>query len=161
MEIHWRFKVSDVSSDEIKKLEEFLGVTFPDDYLECIRENNGAMPVPNFFEVNGREMSFGALLSINEKDVENIRMVFEALEERLPSEIIPFSIDAGGNFICFDYKNGTQSVPSIVFFDHEQGYAINDLDEDQLARKPLELWLREALEPVCNTFSELLSMLCD
>ena len=58
------------------------------------------------------------------------------------AKVYPFARDPFGNLLCFDYRNSTES-PTVVFWDHEEEN------------------IKEAIYPVCSTFTELLASLRD
>lgn len=47
--------------------------------------------------------------------------MFEAVVDRLPSNVIPFAETPGGDLICFDYSNDDTN-PIVVYWDHELGF---------------------------------------
>lgn len=97
-----------VSADIIKILEEEIGVDFPLDYFEFIKENNSARVRPKHFRVNG------CVESIN--NFHNVRESYHFKDERLPEKVIPFARDAGDNQICFDYRN--ENKVTVLFWDY-------------------------------------------
>lgn len=71
----------------------------------------------------------------------SILQVFESIRQRLPERVFPFAADPFGNFLCFDYR--TKDTPVVVFWDHETAF-----------QSP-----NDALEFVCNGFSDLMNLL--
>ena len=118
-----------------------MGIKLPNDYVECIKENNGGRPRPKTFDFGGnKEMIFASLLSLAEVDKENISAVYDWIKDRLPQGVYPFAKDPFGNFICFKYEE--ESI-SIVFWDHEK------TSEDR----------EKSIETICETFQQLLDKL--
>ncbi len=39
-------------------------------------------------------------------------------EHSMPGEVVIFSIDPAGNFLCFDYNQLNEGYPAIIFWDH-------------------------------------------
>jgi len=139
--IRWISENDIVKESIIEKVESILGVKFPNDYIEIIIKNNGGYPKPNRFNLNGNEEVFNNLLSFDEEDCSNIINTYNDTKDRLIEKIIPFAEDPFGNMICFDYRNNNQ--PVIVFWEHE--IAFNDKEK--------------AIKYICNSFSDLLSIL--
>lgn len=125
----------------IRKTEEQLGIKFPEDYVQCVLINNGGIPDPQIFDVEGRRGPdvFQRLLNHDPKSKSYIVEFCPEYIEHLPDGVYPFAIDPFGNFICFDYRSHKEN-PSIVFWDHE---------------KPDN----ENIYPVCRSFTELLNKL--
>lgn len=95
-----------------------MGVHFPQDYIECVLENNGASAEPEAFDVDEVVRWFGSLLFYDEKRIENILKVYENYKGKIPNQVIPFAIDPSGNLICFDYKNHEEN-PIVIYGEHE------------------------------------------
>lgn len=138
--ITWRRVHDPLNEQIISKVEKSLGTELPSDYKQCIIKYNGGSPDPSVFNFkDGGTGQFGYLLSFTGDP--NIEKVFGLISEDLPEGVIPFATDFAGNKLCFDYRETKQS-PSIVFYDHEEE------GED-------------AIELICNTFTELLERLHD
>lgn len=120
MNIIWKFPKEVPSEQDIKNVEEKFNITFPLDYIECIKINNGARPKPKTFDFDGhKENIFSSLLSIRSKDKENILEVYEWIKDRLPDNVYPFAKDPFGNYICFKYEK-SENNSYIVFWNHEK-----------------------------------------
>lgn len=157
MNIVWNFPGEIITREEVIELEKKLEVKFPDDYILQLLENNGGIPEPNCLDFHGKKgKTFGTLLRVDEVGNVNVNKIYEGTRDILPTTIIPIAIDGGGNYYCFDYLVGT---PVIVYLNNEECYPTDDITPEQLKTKPLEAWQREAITPVCNTFTELLQML--
>ncbi len=138
----WNWSKNNLTTDDVKKVEQILGETFPKDFVQCVLKNNGAYPeLPNFI-VNGQLEMLNNLLSLNLSDEGNILRMFELIQDRLPNKVIPFGRDAGGNMICFDYRKDKNN-PTVVFWNHE--VASQDVEK--------------SIKFISNTFEEFLSML--
>ncbi|UYX55567.1 SMI1/KNR4 family protein (plasmid) [Bacillus thuringiensis] len=132
-----------VTDDQIKQLEQYLNIKFPNDFLECVQEYDGGYPTPDTFNIpNQDENSLNNLLTLDSDRKYSFLETYNNTKDRLPDKIYPFARDPFGNLLCFDYRNNTDS-PRIVFWDHEE--------ED----------IEEAIYPVCSTFTELLASLRD
>jgi hypothetical protein len=142
--LKWILTKKAISSEEIASVEGEFGITFPQDYIECVREKNGGQPVPDTFEFVGNSGAvMNSLIPINLDEQRNVVNVYEKLKSRLPHSVYPFADDPFGNYLCFDYSKG--EVPVIIFWDHEKAYSDRDA----------------ATSFVCNSFKELLIKLHD
>ena len=148
-ELMWNSYAEPVSEERIAEVEECLGVRFPAQFLECVRKWNGGNPEPHcfpYFHTEWKETDeggFGALLDFREpmdkylKDIyRNDRDLWNDMDiqpwwtiednnlwerpDHFTPGLIAFAEDGGGNYICFDYRNGKDNPdPPIVFWDHE------------------------------------------
>ncbi|HDR4736958.1 TPA: SMI1/KNR4 family protein [Bacillus cereus] len=133
----------EITDNEIKKVEEYFNIKLPNDFIECVKENDGGYPQPKVFDIAGQdESTFNDLLTLHMDDKYSIVQRYENIKEWLVDRVYPFASDSFGNFLCFDYRN-TLDSPTIVFWDHEE--------ED----------IEKAIYPVCSTFTELLNSLRD
>ncbi|WOA66240.1 SMI1/KNR4 family protein (plasmid) [Bacillus mycoides] len=132
-----------VTDDQIKQLEQYLNIKFPNDFLECVQEYDGGYSTPDTFNIpNQDENSLNNLLTLDSDRKNSFLKTYNNTKDRSPDKIYPFARDPFGNLLCFDYRNNTDS-PTIVFWDHEE--------ED----------IEEAIYPVCSTLTELLASLRD
>ncbi|MDM5186248.1 SMI1/KNR4 family protein [Bacillus sp. DX4.1] len=159
--IEWDNPDKLVSMECVQEVAKKIGVHFPQDYIKCVLENNGASVEPEAFDVKGIERVFGSLLSYDENRIENILKVYENYKGTLPSNVIPFAIDPSGNLICFDYKNQKED-PIVVFWEHEGAWEKEALMEREgITAEEAEEVARENVFYVANTFTELLNKLHD
>lgn len=116
-----------VFNKTIKKLKKKL----PEDFIEFIKNGNGAYVTPSAIFVNDHEEMVNNFVSMDPESDAYILDYNESIGEK---SIIPFARDAGDNYFAFKfYDDGS----SIVFWDYEL----------------------ETIEPVCDSFSVFLSML--
>lgn len=139
--IKWICDNGKLDMNDIYKVENIFGIKFPKDYVKCILYNNGGYPTHDRFILNGNEEILNNLVSLDEKDSNNILDIFNDIKEHLIKNLIPFAEDPFGNLLCFDYRNNSQ--PSIVFWEHEK--AFNDKEM--------------AITYLCISFTELISIL--
>ncbi|UED74384.1 SMI1/KNR4 family protein [Brevibacillus sp. DP1.3A] len=146
---------------DIEEVETVLGVRFPKDFVECMLENHEGCPVPCVFDYGDVEGKvFNTFYSLSsEVGSYYILTAFEDIKDYVPDGLIPIGYDAGGGNICFDYSNGKQSEPIIVFVDHECMLTEKDLTKEELEEKSLEEWQREGITTIASTFTEFLSKL--
>jgi hypothetical protein len=148
-------KLDDKAS--IVEVERALNVSFPHLYLETVKKFNGGSPVNNVFDTDKvNERVFSNLLSFNSNNESSILTVWEDNKERMPTGVIPFGTDPGGNYICFDYRNTTE--PSVIFWNHEENFVLNAEDEMEYPEVDAEYKLHD-IEFVAPDFFEFLSIL--
>ncbi|MCL2224013.1 MAG: SMI1/KNR4 family protein [Defluviitaleaceae bacterium] len=142
--IKWLFSRAPTSEDSISIVESYLHVKFPDDFIDCIKNNHGGNPSMQIYSFEGyHEAVFNSLLNFNPDENNYILDVYNDIKDRLVRYVYPFADDPFGNYICFDYRKTKNNIPTIVFWDHE----IADTNPE------------EAILPVCETFNELISRL--
>ncbi len=140
-EIQWMNAKENLSNVEIKYVEDYFKVTFPEDYTNCIKKFDGAYPLPNAFFIGDDEETFNNLLTLHKHEKNFLINMYENIKDRIIVHIVPFARDPFGNLICFDYRNG--DVPSIVLWNHEVAFSNKE----------------KAITFICNSFSDLLGML--
>jgi len=93
-------------------------VVFPEDYINCVSENQGKSPEPSIFKIGkeGEESVFNVLYHFEEN--EPSYYIGNVNKESLANNIYPFAEDPAGNYICFDYRNSDKN-PKIVFANTE------------------------------------------
>ncbi|PGZ98486.1 1,3-beta-glucan synthase regulator [Bacillus pseudomycoides] len=159
--VQWRSPDELIIREDVKNVEQELGIKFPLDYIECVMKNNGAHVSPEVFEVEGKRRVFGTLLTYDMDDDENIIEVFNDYKDTLPAELVPFAFDPAGNLICFDYKNNKNN-PVVVFWEHENvGEKEMLMREEGLTEEQVEERARENVFYVASTFTEFLNKLHD
>ena len=141
--IEWLFVKGKLTDEQIKKVENELGIIFPADYIKCVKENNGGRPRPGSFDLEGRAgISLKALLPLDLDLKGNLLEVRSWILDRLPPDVIPVLSDNFGNYVCLDYRPGKYS-PVIVFWDHELAYTGID----------------KGIKPICDNFEEFLGLI--
>ena len=106
----------DSSINIIESVEHRLQITLPEDYKQFVLKYDGGYP--NHFKVDGKVEIFNNLISLDEKEYDNIYEILEDLQDRIGDQLIPFAEDGFGNLLCFDYS----ADKNIVFWDHEKNY---------------------------------------
>jgi len=104
------------SEDLIHEYEEKVNYKFPNDFIICVKENNGGYPeLENFNTENNIEV-FNRLYSFNKNDRTSIWNDFDWCgHEEMKNKYVVFACDPFGNQICFDKTNN-----EIVFLNHEK-----------------------------------------
>ena len=116
--ITWKYNRGPVSDKIVAGVEKTFNVKFPEDYIGCIKTNNGGRPDPRVFDFEGHgEAVFSSLLHFDLKKKGSITSIYDHIKKRLPNNVFPFASDSFGNYLCFDYRNSDS--PIIVFWNHE------------------------------------------
>ena len=139
--VRWR-RGEAITPSDIRSAEQALSVQFPAAYSAIILQHNGGGR-PSSHCYGGR--MFGYLLGIRPGDRPNIDMLMKTWSDRLPTNVIPFAVDPGGNALCFDFR-GDSKEPMVAYFDHEYW-------EEQTEEERCEL--------VARSFAAFLGMLED
>ena len=124
----------------IKNLEERLGVTFPNDYLNIVKEHQGQSLNENIVvRVRNGLGVVGYLLHFLDEDKYSysIMQEHEYIEEEFPEKIIPFQSAGGANIFAFDYRI-KKDDPSVVFIN-------SDIEGE------------EAIIPVADNFTDFMN----
>lgn len=159
--LEWEDGYGEVDDITIRRLEKELGVVFPKDYKECVKQNQGAKPTLDCFRVNGIERVFGALLVIKNPEDGRAELLDDYLltKNKLPKGIIPFADDPAGNQICFDYNNHEDN-PIVVFWEHEGAWEKElIMKEEGITEEQAEEVARNNIYYVASSFTEFLEML--
>ena len=121
------------SDEMISSTEKFYRIKFPDNYIEFLKKNNGAIPITNVFEFNNHEYlveRFLCLLGdgINDYDEgwADIEVTISEISERLTDDgkrlgkkIVPIAVLFAGNYVCLDFRED-EMVPSVCIWYHEE-----------------------------------------
>jgi cell wall assembly regulator SMI1 len=109
------------SSEAIARFEVTISSRLPTQYREFLARQDGGIPEPN--EMVGQDdlagtISVDEFLSVESDQVESIRAVMDAYEDRLPNWAIPVANAAGGNVILLSIRGS--NLGQVYFWDHEQ-----------------------------------------
>ena len=156
--LKWRRPGEPLKREDITKVEQLFGVSFPEDYVKCAQLYHGASVIPYCVDFNDNVRVFANLLSFADNSTDNIVKAYISNKDRFKDGIFPFACDLAGNYFCFDYRKD-KSNPSIIFWIHELAVSELDYSQDELTRINLSDVQERAMERVCSSFTELLSML--
>lgn len=113
-----------ITLKEIKEIEGYVGLTFPDDYKQHLLKYNGGWCKPNVFSlVEERIENYSCIdrfYAIYDGEYDNLKEfidIFKKEEKRMPIHITPIAHDPGGNQICISC--GIKDYGYIYFWDHE------------------------------------------
>jgi hypothetical protein len=120
----WKYCDGEVEWDTIHYTEQVLGIVFPDTYRLCAKQFHGGTPsrrgfafVDSYGPIVG---CLGALLSLSQQNPENVLACSAQLRRRGLQRVIPFATDGGGDYMCFDYRDPMLTIPTIVYWNHEE-----------------------------------------
>lgn len=124
--MNWLYSKKLERIESIHDVESFFNVKFPADFISIVKEYNAGMPNPNVIDTNrAKGKAFGELLNFNLDSNENIISIYEDVQDKLPNDVIPITIDPAGNHLCLDYRKDIEA-PLVVRWDHEQKFIIKD-----------------------------------
>ncbi|MEB4759321.1 SMI1/KNR4 family protein [Chryseobacterium indologenes] len=124
--MNWFYEKQLKNPQSISEVENIFGIKFPEDYKKIVLEHNGAMPTPNTIDTfREKGKAFGEVLNFNLDADENIISLYEEMKNKLPTDVFPITMDPGGNFLCFDYRENKNN-PKVLRWDHEQKFIIQD-----------------------------------
>lgn len=127
-DIEWDNCQGNVSDDRIKYIEEIILIKFPESYLSTIKYCDGGVPVKCDFsfiyQSTGRKITdcIGRFLPLNDSAGGNLLQDFLDPPEFYVEGLVPFAENGGGDYICFDYRQGKNIFnPQIVYWSHGAG----------------------------------------
>lgn len=110
----------------INFIEKEMGIKMPQTYITLVQECDGGSPQKCDFEYYDESFGeiwgsgIGCFLELNESRYSNLLKVFKHPPEFFPEGLIAFAETGGGDFICFDYRQGKDHPdPPIVYWNHE------------------------------------------
>jgi hypothetical protein len=114
-----------VALEQIREVERFVGLNFPEAYKLHLLENNGGRCEPDTFTFveNGRitDSCVAWFFAIYDGRINNLSDSIETYkirEKRLPAHMLPFADDPFGNLICLSC--GSKDYGCVYFWDHER-----------------------------------------
>lgn len=116
--MEWKFKKNGLHDSQINLVEQELYVKLPIDFVQIIKQYNGARPSLISFDLeNEKEKVFDSLIDFSSNSKNNIFEIHKRFINDGVKKIIPFGEDGFGNYICFQYQNSEN--PNIIFYNHE------------------------------------------
>ncbi|MFY0528855.1 SMI1/KNR4 family protein [Archangium gephyra] len=132
------------TAHEVEALERAWGVELPEDYKRVAMMHQGMAPEPCVLDTDRGNVVMSELLLISESEefrAYSMSDTYKLIHPYVPVGVYPFASTANGDFLCFDYR-GSPSAPRVVFYFTEASG-------------------EEAIEPVAEDFTHLLSRLHD
>ena len=124
------------SEEVIGFTEDNLGVSFPENFLSCIKICEEGRPEKHIFSFknklgNQEKSCLGAFLGFDPQNKYNILRKYLLYFCPFQPHLVPFAEVGNGDYICFDYSVSgfDDKNPPVVYFDHEQpnGENISDI----------------------------------
>ncbi len=139
--LEWKHLREEITIDTIRKVEGIFSVKFPIEYINLITKYHGSRPSPNIikFSDNSSE-TLESFLSFDSKDDDYIEWFYKDNRHLFLDDIVPFGTTKYIDLICFDYRNGRDVDPSIVYWNYD--LALEDITE--------------SIFPICDSFAEFL-----
>ncbi len=142
----------------IDKMQNYFQVRFPQDYLQFLKQNNGAVPIECQFDYNGHSYAVERFLCMLPNELLNefvegcydIGVVEAQLFDRLGTEededeigtfTIPIAVLFAGDFVCLDFHKDKEN-PEVCIWYHE-----------------MSVELAPYTKRIAGSFTEFLSML--
>ncbi len=121
-----------IDDQRINQVELHFGVTFPEEFRQCLRECNGGSVLESdfdFVELSGNTTTsgIGAIIRFDAEGSPDILDVYRRLGDAAHPKIVPFAETGGGDCICLDYRH-SEDQPAIAYFDHEYGEYVRIAD---------------------------------
>jgi len=108
-----------ITKKEIEEIERDLKISFPQEIQDFYLKNNGGRYDKNLFEHEDDGYKIHNFLSLKHGPG-TIESAFKSAfldNELMPKNLVPFAIDAGGDFFCFSIAD--EDFGAIIFFDSE------------------------------------------
>ncbi|PKL30353.1 MAG: hypothetical protein CVV45_17950 [Spirochaetae bacterium HGW-Spirochaetae-10] len=124
--MRWTSQFSAVDKLQIIEIEETLGVVFPKDFSDILRQyplGSSEDQVIDFGQF--KEKVFAGLLNVGEPD--DLITVAKSMRDALPENTVPFGTDPFGNLFCFRWMNSGE--PQVVYWDHETYGRTEDIEK--------------------------------
>jgi cell wall assembly regulator SMI1 len=112
-----------ITEEDVRAVEQEIGLLFPENYKDFLLTQNGGRPSPNGFPIAGHNIDdFGGIqvfLRIN-GDVEssNLDWTYQIMYGRLPDNLFPIARDDGGDLVCISLYG--EDAGAVVFWDIHQ-----------------------------------------
>jgi len=123
-----------LSFNDIKEIENYVGLTFPDEYKIHLIKYNGGRCFPNVFKfIENDELAesniewFNAIYDGEYNNMKWSIEVYKLDEKRMPKNILPIASDGLGNEICISC--GGIDLGYVYFWDHEKEVDYDESDD--------------------------------
>lgn len=144
------------SLDEIKKVQERLGYSFPRSYMELIQNHDALRFEKNIFDFKNiynkedeRDLNFLSFKSDHlDGDILSNQDNINDMNNYGVKDLVIFGICANGDYICFDYRENYKTLdPKIVLVYHDDFIDYDDGKSHMVVNH------------VANSFDDFLEML--
>lgn len=117
------------SKDQLKQIEDALGVELPDDLRGLLSESNGVMITPAFPGYEGMDLSTDLIWPADEILKENIR--YREVEPEFTSFLL-FASQPNGDPLAFPITDGVANRSSIALIPHDDVWSNRRVIADSL-----------------------------
>lgn len=115
MKKQWFWRKELVDTGVITELEELKNAKISTELRDLIYQGNAGTPLKHYYKLNGKQYSFGAMLSFNKYEKEkHIETIFMALDEVKDESLLPFAIDEYSDYLCVKLEDG-----GVVRYNHK------------------------------------------
>lgn len=105
-----------VEKGELEELEELLGERLPQEIKEHYIKYNGGYPkFSKHTDIEGEEYEVNYFLTV--KGYRGISSVKELLRDVIPTRLIPFADEEGGDLFCISVRG--EDIGEIYYYNHE------------------------------------------
>ncbi|PEA35649.1 SMI1/KNR4 family protein [Priestia megaterium] len=108
------------SQQDLNELEKKVGASFPEEYVNFLREYNGGEVEDNIIELRSVEIesfNLSSFFGTRLEDINNLLSCYDTFESRIPKGSIPIGRDLGGNIICLNLNR--EGYGYIFLWDHD------------------------------------------
>ncbi|HEY0778074.1 MAG TPA: SMI1/KNR4 family protein [Gemmatirosa sp.] len=109
--------------EDLRQVEQQLGTGFPDDVVQHYSATNGGIPENHWWDNGDSEFEISHFLPMQAplpdgRSVESTHamLVSKGLIDR---QLVPFALDSGGNYYCFDRSGAVYFVATDVWSDDQ------------------------------------------
>lgn len=167
MLIQWDTCHGTVSKVRVFEVEQHIKIKLPHDFVELVKQCDGGTPIKStfrYYNISHKtewEDGIGRFLPLNPERY-GLLETYLSPPEFFADGIIAFGETGGGDYICFDYRQGRKTLnPAVVYWDHEASpgkdvsFISGNFEEFiKLLKEPEDLEEDEELDPV--VFEEML-----
>jgi len=110
-----------LTSSDVKNLEIELNVSLPIEYVEFLLRNNGGIPIPNTYPIEGHEEEVGSIQVFFgiDRDIKSSCLDWNFREfnvnKRIPNNLFPIGNSDTGDLICISLYG--QDKGFVIFWD--------------------------------------------
>ncbi|MGN6670625.1 MAG: SMI1/KNR4 family protein [Candidatus Nucleicultricaceae bacterium] len=123
--VQWSDAGKIINREIISDWENKVGIKLPQIYVQLVQNHDGGTPIKEdfkYFDTTFQEIhgsGIRAFIPFHPEDKFNMFHYFQDPPEFFPEGLIAFADTGGGDFICFDYRDGRSNPdPSIVLWRH-------------------------------------------
>lgn len=123
--VQWLDAGTIINRETISDWENKVGIKLPQIYVQLVQNHDRGTPIKRdfkYFDNAFQEIwgsGIGVFISFKPENKSNMLHYFQDPPEFFPEGLIAFSDTGGGDFICFDYRDGKSNPdPEIVLWRH-------------------------------------------